>query len=81
MGAEANDLKVKQEALDTTVTDLVRIVGRLDKKVDAGFNKLAFDVASVKVDTMSLRQRLDEMHSENTQIKETLNLILSKLPA
>lgn len=81
MGAEANDLKVKQEALDTTVTDLVRIVGRLDKKADAGFNKLAFDVASVKADTMSLKQKLDEMQSENIQIKETLNLILSKPPA
>ena len=37
MALEASKIEAKQEALDTTVTDLVRIVGKLDKKIDAGF--------------------------------------------
>lgn len=73
MPLEVSKIEAKQEALDVTVTDLVRIVGKLDKKLDSGFNKLAADIASVKVDTLSTKQQLDEL-------REMLSAILSRLP-
>ncbi|MFK0569942.1 hypothetical protein [Endozoicomonas sp.] len=74
MPSEVSKIEARQEALGTTVTDLVRIVGKLDRKVDKGFNNLASDIASVKVGTLSTKQQIEE-------IKETLTLILCRLPS
>ena len=93
MSPEASEITAKQEALGTTVTDLVRIVGKLDKKIDTGFNKLASDIASIKVDTLytkqqldelqadtlNTKQRLDELQADNAEMKAILKLILSRL--
>lgn len=90
MGLEASKFEARQAALDTTVTDLVRIVGKLDKKIDTGFKEqgirldsLETRMESVETRIGSLETRIDsfevELKSDIAELKSMLTVIASKL--
>ena len=64
MSLEASKIEAKQESLDTTVTDLVRIVGKLDKKIDEY--------------QQENRKAISELKSDNSEIKAMLQALLSR---
>lgn len=64
MSLESSKIEVKQESLDTTVTDLVRIIGKLDKKID--------DYQQEN------RKAITELKSDNAEIKAMLQTLLSR---
>ena len=60
MSLESSKIAAKQESLDTTVTDLARIVGKLDQKMD--------DYQQEN------RKAISELKSDNAEIKQCFKL-------
>ncbi|CAM3655118.1 hypothetical protein [Parendozoicomonas haliclonae] len=80
MSSKITPIDPERDALASTVTDLVRIVGRLDKKVDdyQCENRARFDQMDKRLDGMDNRfdqmnQRLDKMDDRFDQIDKRLD--------
>ncbi|WP_252180267.1 hypothetical protein [Endozoicomonas sp. 4G] len=74
----------RQECIDTTVTDLVRIFGKLDKKIDdyQGENRRAFSVLTVNVaalqsDVVELKADVNTLKSDVAELKSDVTTLKS----
>ena len=63
MSLEASKIETKQEILDATVTDLVRIVGKLDKKIDDYQQENREAISGLKADNADIKKMLQTLLS------------------
>ncbi len=92
MPSEVSEIEARQDALGSTVTDLVRIVGKLDNKIDAGFKsqearadglESRIDKVEARIDKMEaeLKYDISELKNDISELKSILLTVLSRFPS
>ncbi len=62
-----NKAKNDSDGIINTTTDLIKIVGRLEKKIDKRFDLMQAEQADFKQET---RERFDQMQAEQADFKQ-----------